>query len=329
MKIINKIWLCSWVIWGLFQVFTYGCRKEEGNLAVLTTLTVINITDSSSTSGGNVTSDGGATVIARGVCWDTAQNPTIANDKTNDGSGTGIFTSNITGLIQETSYYVRAYATNSKGTAYGNEVTFTTLPASGGTLTDIDGNEYNTVIIGTQVWMAENLKVTKYRNGDPIPDVISSSEWSSLTTGGYCNISNDAGLSIVYGRLYNWYAVNDDRNIAPIGWHVSTDADWTTLTNFLGGENVAGGKMRETGTLHWCSPNEGATNESGFTALPGGVRSYEYGFLQTCYWGCWWSATICSDSTAYNRLIENYGTSISRVDNHMKHGMSIRCVRDE
>jgi uncharacterized protein (TIGR02145 family) len=240
-------------------------------IPTLSTTAASSITTTSATSGGNVISDGGATVTARGVCWSTNQNPTIDNSKTSNDIGTGSFTSNLTGLTANTIYYVRAYATNSMGTAYGNQVTFkTTTDVETNTVTDIDGNIYHTVTIGTQVWMVENLKTTKYRNGDPIPNVTGNA-WAALTTGAYCWYNNDAATyKATYGALYNWYAVADSRNIAPTGWHVPTDAEWTTLTTFLGGESVAGGKLKETGTNHWTSPNTGATNETGFTALPGG-----------------------------------------------------------
>lgn len=141
-----------------------------------------------------------------------------------------------------------------------------------GTVTDIDGNIYQTIKIGTQWWMAENLKVTHYRNGDSIPNVTDETAWSNLTTGAYGNYNNDDDISNTYANLYNWYAVNDSRNIAPIGWHIPTDAEWQTLVDYLGGESVAGSKMKETGTEHWRSPNVGTTNESGFSALPGDYR---------------------------------------------------------
>ena len=140
------------------------------------------------------------------------------------------------------------------------------------TVTDIDGNVYHTVTIGTQTWMVENLKTTRYRNGEAIPNITDNASWAALITCAYCDYNNIPSNSITYGKLYNWYAVNDSRNIAPMGWHVSTDAEWTTLTTFLGGTSIAGGKLKENGTIHWNSPNVGATNETGFSALPGGYR---------------------------------------------------------
>ena len=136
------------------------------------------------------------------------------------------------------------------------------------TATDIDGNVYHTVTIGTQIWMVENLKTTRYNDGSPIPFVTDSSSWSNLTTPGYCWYNNDTTNKNTYGALYNWFAVNTGK-LAPTGWHVPTDDEWTTLTTYLGGESIAGGKLKETGTTHWRTPNAGATNEIGFTASSG------------------------------------------------------------
>ena len=193
---------------------------------------------------------------------------------------------------------------------------------------DLDGNTYTTIKIGTQVWTVENLKVTKYRNGDPIPNITDDEAWGNLTSGAYCNLGNDPNQAAVYGRLYNWAAVNDPRQLAPLGWHVPTDDEWTTLIAYLGGEAVAGGKMKETGSGHWCSPNVGATNESGFTAVPAGVRSWEYGFLMGCDWGLLWSATEAEPTTAYHRFLFSDDAGINRVDNNKKSGMSVRCIKD-
>jgi len=298
----------------------------QGNTATVTTDAIIDITPTTATSGGNVTSDGGSPVTARGICWNTSPNPTTANSFTTDGSGTGTFVSNLTGLTANTPYYVRAYATNGVGTAYGNEVSFTATPNCG-TVTDADGNTYNTVTIGTQCWMVENLKTTHYRNGDPIPNVTDGTAWSNLTTGAYCNYDNDANNSTTYGRLYNWYAVGDSRNIAPTGWHVATDAEWTTLTDYLGGEDVAGGKLKEAGYTHWQSPNTDATNETGFTALPGGFRCDIFGYVG--YYGDWWSATEGSiTSSAWNRDIDFDNSGVHQGNAMEAFGFSVRCVRD-
>ena len=146
-------------------------------------------------------------------------------------------------------------------------------------VTDFDGNTYLTIRIGTQVWMTENLKVTHYLNGDPLPGVSDNTTWGNLTTGAYCDYNNSPNYSIIYGRLYNWYSVVDIRNLCPTGWHIPSYPEWTTLFTYLGGGIVADGALRETGTTHWASPNSNATNESGFTALPGGARDEDGTFF--------------------------------------------------
>jgi uncharacterized protein (TIGR02145 family) len=200
------------------------------------------------------------------------------------------------------------------------------LPTS--TVTDIDGNVYQTVTIGSQVWMAENLKTTKYRNGSAIPNVTDDTAWSNLTTGAYCDYENTLSNSTTYGKLYNWYAVTDSRNIAPTGWHLPTDDEWTTLTTYLGGESVAGGKLKEIGTTQWASPNTGATNESGFTALPGGYRSGNGTFLSIGGAGYWWSSTEYNTGYAWVRGMHYDDSYLLRSNGNKTCAFSIRCIRD-
>jgi uncharacterized protein (TIGR02145 family) len=195
------------------------------------------------------------------------------------------------------------------------------------TVTDIDGNVYTIVTIGTQQWLGENLKVIHYRNGDLIPNVSDNTAWINLLTGAYCNYNNDTNNTAIYGRLYNFHAAVDNRNIAPTGWHVPTKAEWDTLVNYLGGGNIAGGKLKEIGTEHWESPNTGATNESGFSALPGGMRSgaeINPSFGDIGKSGYFWSAT----QTRYRELY--YLNTEARPDfwDNEEGGMSVRCVKD-
>lgn len=197
------------------------------------------------------------------------------------------------------------------------------------TITDIDGNVYHTVKIGTQVWMAENLKTTKYRNGDPIQRVTDDSIWAALTSGAYCGYENDTNYSKTYGRLYNGYAVTDSRNVAPKGWHIPTDAEWTTLITFLGSDTIAGGKLKEKDTIHWRSPNKGATNESGFNALPGGCRSVFGTFYNIGTEGYWWSSSESIYSAYFYYRVMHYDSSnVSNWYLSLQPGLSIRCLRD-
>ncbi len=295
----------------------------------ITTISTANITQNTASSGGNVTSDGGATVTARGVCWSTSSNPTTANTKTNDGAGTGGFTSSITGLAAGTTYYVRAYAINSVGTNYGNQVSFATIPSnSDGSVSDIDGNTYSTVTIGTQVWMKENLKTTKYNDNTAIPLIADDLTWGFRLSPGYCWLSNDAATyKETYGALYNWYTVNAGK-LCPTGWHVPSDSEWITLTTYLGGINFAGDKLKEIGTSHWASPNSGATNESGFTALPGGYRSEGGPFGTTGSIGYWWSSSVKSNGNPMAWQMSSMYSYVYNYDTTKKFGLSVRCLKD-
>jgi len=196
---------------------------------------------------------------------------------------------------------------------------------------DIEGNVYKTVTIGKQVWMAENLKTTKYNNGTTIPNVTNATAWSELYTGALCNYNNTTNADTIntYGRLYNWYAVNTGK-LCPTGWHVPTDAEWTTLINYLGGENIAGGKLKEISITHWSGPNTGATNETGFTALPGGYRSnFSDDFNHIGYGGYWWSATTeYSTDFVWCREIFYYYNTVDRYYQNKKYGFSVRCLKD-
>lgn len=184
------------------------------------------------------------------------------------------------------------------------------------------------VTIDTQVWMAKNLDVDHYRNGDPIPQVTDSTEWKNLTTGAWCYYNNDANNGATYGKIYNWYAVNDSRGLAPVGWHIPSDAEWTTLSTYLGGESVAGGKLKEIGTIHWHIPNTDATNESVFTALPGGFR-YDYGtFYGIEFQGYWWSASEFGTANAWSRFLYYLYCEIHGGNCSKGHGFSVRCVKD-
>lgn len=291
----------------------------------LTTSSVRDITQISAAAGGNVTSDGGASVSAKGVCWSTSINPTISLiTKTSDGTGTGTFASNISDLTPNTLYYIRAYATNFAGTSYGDQITFSTQ------LSDIDGNIYSTVVIGIQVWMVENLKVIRYNDGTNIPLVTDNGQWGSLKSSSYCWYNNDISYKNRLGAIYSGYVVFNatSKNVCPVGWHVPTDGDWTTLTTFLGGETVSGGKLKETGTTIWESPNNGATNETGFSALPGGERNPDGSFDKYGFGGYWWSSSLSTLTAAWYRYMDRNYPTVARSNIDKSLGYSIRCLRD-
>lgn len=310
-----------------------GTDPGEPRIPVLTTTAVSNITRSTVETGGKVISDNGHTVNACGVCWSKSNTPTLADNSTSDIADTAGFTSSIQGLELYTTYYVRAYATNSEGTGYGNTVSFTTLDSVYSVI-DIGGNEYRAISIGTQVWMTENLKVTQYRNGDHIPYVSDAADWIALSAGALCYYDNDPAYLLdaygPYGCLYNWYAVNDSRGLAPEGWHIPSEAEWQTLVDYLGGDTVAGGKMKEVGTDHWHSPNTGATNECRFTALPGGYRIHENGSFQVMgtLSGFWSSTGAKAGDSSMGAFMVFDGAEFINYWEFKVRGLSVRCIKD-
>lgn len=203
---------------------------------------------------------------------------------------------------------------------------------------DADGNEYTTVTIGTQTWMVENLKTTTYRNGDPIPNVTDGTEWSNLTTGAYCDYNNEDTNSNTYGRLYNWYAVQDERNIAPLGWHVPTDVDYYKLVKFIDANavtsygiesEIAGAIMKEVGYEHWDAPNAGATDQYGFKGIGGGARDGFGDFVNLNIKGYFWTKTEDDlTSRPWYRNLLNDGVTIRRYTSGASSGFSVRLVKD-
>lgn len=201
------------------------------------------------------------------------------------------------------------------------------VDAHSGQVTDIDGNVYKTVKIGSQIWMAENLKTTRYSDGAEIPNVTENDVWAGLNTDAftwYSNSSNTYGES--YGALYNWYAVGKG-NLCPTGWHVPTDGEWKTLTDFLGGELVSGGKLKEATTDYWLSPNTGATNETGFSALPGGFRE-NGSFIFIRKYGYYWTSSDGSASGTWTREMNFEHGEVKRFSRAKKSGLSVRCIKN-
>lgn len=183
------------------------------------------------------------------------------------------------------------------------------------------------VKIGDQTWMAKNLDVDHYRNGDPIPQVSDPIKWAYLTTGAWCYYNNDSTQGKTYGKLYNWYAVTDPRGLAPAGWHIPNDGEWTALQNSLGGATIAGGKMKEAGTLHWTTPNDGANNSSGWSALPGGQRGVNAFFMSIGENGFWWSSSE-SNTLGIPYILAFTNGRFGKTLSDKSFGYSVRCVKD-
>jgi uncharacterized protein (TIGR02145 family) len=196
------------------------------------------------------------------------------------------------------------------------------------TVMDIDGNVYHTVKIGNQTWMIESLKVTHYSNGDPIPNITDGIQWSTVPDGAYCNYGNSANNAITYGCLYNWFAVSDNRNICPAGWHVPTDEEFKTLETYLGGNSIAGTKIKEAGTTHWVNPNTWANNASGFTALPAGCRLSDGNFLNINKDVHFWSSTERNSSGAWTRYLSVDSPETFHHYGNKHYGFCVRCVKD-
>ena len=210
----------------------------------------------------------------------------------------------------------------------------TCLISKGQTISDLDGNVYNTVTIGTQIWTVENLKTTKYSNGDAINYEAVDTVWGGLTVPAFSIYNNDTTYQNEYGNLYNFYAVEDSRNLCPSGWHIPSNSEWILLIDLLGGDLIAGGKMKEAGLTHWMSPNTGADNSSGLTVIPAGYRYSDNGFNQGGFHGLngnggIWSSTSSSDSTSIAKYFYPGSASVGEIDNKKSYGFSVRCVSDE
>lgn len=336
----------------------FACKKDDpdpapapptggGALPVLTTQIVTNITGTTAATGGTVSAEGGSAVTARGVAWGTAQNPTTANSTSNDGSGEGDFESIITGLTPNTDYFVRAYATNSTGTAYGNQVQFTTTDGSlftpGPGVTDNTGNAYPTVILGNgQEWMAANLATANYANGDPVPGATPQ-DLQSLTTGAWAHYNNDDQFEALHGKHYNWYVTTDPRKVCPDGWHVPSLAEFIELAQYLDPavevntvnqvlsftSLTGGGLLKSDGTDHWNEPNMGATNASGLSAV--GSGNIQYGTSSGMGTGVgWWSTTghPASGGNAHALNLERSNAEVGNGTPVKTGGRSIRCLKD-
>jgi uncharacterized protein (TIGR02145 family) len=293
-------------------------------IATLTTAAISSLTSSAAIVGGNISTDGGASVTARGVVYGISPNPTLANSVLSIGSGIGSFSGNITGLSSSTSYYLRAFATNSVETAYGNQITFNTFPASN-PITDFDGNTYQTIQIGSQIWMKENLRVTKYRNGDSIPNVLIDRQ--NLVSGAQSSYLDDSYYDSNFGKLYNWYAATDVRGICPAGWHLPSPDEWQTLRNFLG--ERPGTQLKENNLTYWDPRwQDTPTNSSGFSARGSGIFYAPPISREIRESGRFWSNMAYDNEDALVRSLFVDLTEFASAKLPKGNQISIRCLKD-
>jgi len=322
---------------GLVSSLTFACTDDGGednptneNLPKIETGKISNITPSTAVCSAEIVDNGSSDINESGICINTTDDSSTADFSAVSDATNGEFSVELTNLQPETTYFVWAFATNSEGTAFGKSVQFKTEALKieyGANAKDIDGNEYRTVVIGTQTWMVENLKVTKYNDGSSIETTTEDSKWNTLTNGGYCWYNNDeATYKNPYGAIYNWYAVNSGK-LCPKGWHVPSDKEWEKLAAHLGGIYTAGEKLKESGTQHWKTGTYG-TNETGFTAVGAGTRNFFGSYDGLGRFGCYWSSNEVDDKRAnYWNLDDSHaGLTITIFDKAT--GYSVRCIKD-
>lgn len=333
---------------------TYGEERSfttsEMDVPAVITFGVYDYTATGAFSGGNITDDGGGTVAASGICWSTHRFPDLKDTHTDEGGGHDSFESYLTSLASYTVYYVRAYATNEVGTGYGQEVAFRTLWDES-PVTDTDGNEYPTVQIGDQVWMAMNLRVTRYADGMAIDLVETAEEWAALEVdaAAYAFYENQTNPEL-YGALYTWGAATRNQataettaavqGVCPDGWHIPADDEWKALEVELGMTQLTanedewrgyeeGGMLKLAGTEFWDEPNEMATNESGFSAAPAGIRNTGGIFSARGDYTVFWTASGVEADAAWVRALHTMRGEIKRETVTRKAGYSVRCIKNE
>lgn len=335
------------VVYGTERTFT----TLDTGLPSLITFSVYDFSATGGFSGGNITDDGGGEITASGICWSTGRFPDLDDTHSDEGGGHTTFESYLGGLQPYTVYYVRAYATNQAGTGYGQEVAFRTY-WDDSPVTDIDGNEYPTVQIGDQVWMAMSLQVTRFADGTPVDLVEEDASWEGLEAdaAAYCFYENRADQEQLYGALYTWSAASGSQGdpgtgeqiqgVCPDGWHLPGDEEWKELEMELGMTRLTadgeqwrgyeeGGMLKLQGTDYWNEPNEMANNSSGFSAAPSGTRNGEGAFSGRGDYAVFWSATPAGDTTAWVRALHTMRGEIKREPADRKAGYAIRCIMNE
>jgi uncharacterized protein (TIGR02145 family) len=310
---------------------TVKTTTKKGIIPTVKTIDATEIFSTQASSGGIITSEGSSTIIDKGICWSTSPSPTISSTKASSGAGASSFTSLMMNLSPATTYYYRAYATNSVGTAYGMTLKFGTLQGSfinGKGVTDVDGNSYPTVRIGSalnsyQEWMAEDLRTTKFNDGSPIKNELNDSLWQFSGMAAYRYYNNDeANIS----KLYNFYTVSNG-NVCPSGWHVPTTSDWNILFSKLGpNSNTPGKYMKLPGTSFW--EQSGGINSSGFSAKGNGLINLNGGFEKIKTDGYWWTGNSHNNLQGVAYTLKSNSESITLILPYKQSGMAIRCIKN-
>lgn len=307
------------IVFLMLTFMSLGCKKNDSKTSI-TISSISDITSTGATIIGELVVNNSVLVISKGICWSDLPKPVYADSKISIGTDPGSFTGVITGLTSSTKYYVRAYVVTTLGTIYGNELSFTTEEKFKNIVDSRDGKTYRTVEIGSQTWFAENL-----RYSGSIPEVKDYKQWSDTRQPAWCYLFNNHVNDSIYGKLYNWYAV-EVGNVCPSGWHVPSDAEWTILINYLDGSYLAGGKLKSTDG--WEYSNLRGTNESGFSALPGDHRHYQGTFSGQKRSAYWWSSTEIVSGRAWFRVVDYEDNIVDRFYGMLNTGYSIRCVKD-
>ena len=316
---------------------TYTLNNQNSGISLLT-LPFERVTDVEAYIGGNVLNDGGTPIVQRGVCYSHNPLPTLADNYTVNGSGLGVFEAHLTGLTPDSVYYARAYATNGVFTMYGNQQVIITRAGTilisssqGAGVTDSEGHFYSSVVLGNgQEWMAENLRSSFYANGDPIIHMPDSTQWHFTTgnqNGAWVNFNNDSQNDLLFGKLYNGFAIIDTRNVCPTGWHVPTLQELESFVNYLGGFLDAAAHLMKLPGNAWPVPNYYSTNASGFSSKLNGFRSAESLFHP--HGSVWWTSTeSLNQNFLWTMRLLQYDNSVHISDIQLQNGFSVRCVKD-
>jgi uncharacterized protein (TIGR02145 family) len=322
----------------------YGVEMQFTTLFLPTVITdtITNVNQITATCTSTITDMGGYPITGVGVCWNNTGNPSISDSLTTDSIGTGTYVSQLSGLTPGVIYYLRSYASNMQGVAYGEEVQFTTIASfsCSDQISDYDGNVYNTVQIGTQCWMKENLKTTHYSDGTNLVDGTNITVSYDYNTKYHFDFNDNPVFTQIYGKLYTWAAVMNEASgsinfpsgvngVCPFGWHMPSNAEWGLLSTYLGGNLVAGGKLKMASPSQWNSPNTGATNSSGFTGLPGGDKLYYNGdYVNLGSTGYFWSTSEYDVDKGWSFFIMHDSQEFDSFQMYKGMGLSVRCLRD-